>query len=162
MNFLKKILTKSNEENIYKNCIFVEEIVPLLSDKALTTNKTLYKIKKMVELNKFTIVSLNESDGYVKNQIVSMNKILSQNNIPIKVYDNKFLKGNFDENFSKNNYFKGDIYKFKELGDLGNISSMEKIRLVTDQYVIFDTGSDISLKSFEELDRLNKEKIKEY
>lgn len=161
MSFLKRILCKNNEDNIYKNCIFVEEIIPLLADKAVTTNKKLYKIKKMIEPNKFTIISLNENDGYIKNQIISMSKVLSQNNIPIKVYDNKFLNGDFDKNFTKKNYAIGDIYEFKDLGYLGNISSTEKIRLVTDQYVVFDTGSDISLKSFEELDRLNKEKIKE-
>lgn len=161
MSLLKKIFKIKNKKYIdpYKDCVFIEEIVPLFSDNAGTTNKRIYKIKNTIEPNNFIIGDINKDISYDKNKMINTKRLLSQDNILIKVYDNEFLKGNFNKEFVKNNYAKNDVYEFKELGYLGNISSVEKVRLVTDQYVIFDTGNSISIRSFDELNKLIKEKV---
>lgn len=161
MSLLKRIFKLKNKKEIdkYRDCIFVEEVSLLLQSKLKLTNKRIYKIKKTIDSNKFIVNIINHYNSYDENKIINTKKLLSQNNIPIKVYDDKFLKGNFNKEFVKDNYSKDDVYEFKELGYLENISSTEKVRLVTDQYVIFDTGHDILIRSFDELSRINKEKV---
>lgn len=163
MGILKRLFKNIKEENkevdIYKNCIFVKETMPFFSDIAKTTNKTISKVKRTLDEDKYLIYELYSYYKDEKTEIFSKRNLISQNTIPIKVYDEKFSTGIFDSNFEKDGFKKGDIYKFNALGYLGNISSIEKILLVTDQYVIFDNGNKVSLRTFDELKRSIKEKI---
>lgn len=130
--------------------VIVDEVIPIFHDYAKTANKTVYIFKKDLSDNKAEFSEGNST--YVK--IFNPNKFLSQNGIPIKIYEQDFNKGLFDITFEKNGYKVGALYEFNGLGYLGNLSNLCEIKLVTDQYVIFNCGKNVLLYSYKELNRL--------
>lgn len=134
--------------------IMVNEELPIFHDYARTTNKTIYKLEKLLEQNKAVFSTTYSQTTSVYNEL----DFITQKNIPIRIYDFAFKKGEFDVSFQKKGYRVGDIYRFWGLGYLGNIESRGIVKLVTDQYVVFDGGSNIFLYTYKELERLNKKK----
>lgn len=135
--------------------VLVEEVIPVYHDYAKTANKTIYRLKKVLGENKAEF-----TEGYSKyTKIYNPNKFITQNGVPIKAYDDDFNKGEFDLTFKKDGYEVGQFYEFKGLGYLGNLNKYCRIKLVTDQYVVFDSGKHASLYNYDELARLIKEEI---
>lgn len=135
--------------------VIVDEVIPVFHNYARTANKTVYRLQKVLGENKAKF-----TEGYSKStKIFNPNEFLTQNGVPIKIYDDNFNKGEFDLTFKKDGYEVGKCYEFKGLGYLGDLNKSCKIKLVTDQYVIFDNGNDTSLYSYEELTRLVKIEI---
>lgn len=150
-------LFKHLKKKICKNYgyIIVKEVLPIFYDYAKTTNKTVFRLEKSIEKNKAVFIS----DASSEIKVFSNSDFVTQNGKPIRVYDFIFKKGEFDINFQKEGYKVGDIYQFLGLGYLGNLDCRGVIKLVTDQYVIFDGGKSIFLYSYKELELLHKKYI---
>lgn len=135
--------------------VIVKEVIPIFHNQSQTANKTVYIFNKALDENKAEFVQ-----GYSKiTKIYHSNEFITQNGVPIKIYDDRFSRGKFDLEFKKEGYEVGKIYSFKGLGYLGNLNTSCKVKLVTDQYVIFDTANNISFYSYNELKKIVKEEI---
>lgn len=162
MNIFKKIFKK--QEKPFARCLFINESLPLFHNMAMNTNKRIYVIDS---LNSDKVVSACDIDSYgCYNSLMKCEKkkILSQNSNVIKIRKKKNAPYAFDEktidlDFEKDGYRVGDIYHFTDLGFISNLESTLKIHLVLDQYVVFEENNHYTFYSFEELERMPKEKV---
>ena len=140
---------------------WIEEVMPKFQDRASTTNKTIYTVTSLDSYGIAEVIKVPSGYGE-KTTEFKQNKVLTQKEIPIKFTKKGALKY-FDKHFSKNKYETGQVYVFEALGFLGNLESINQVKVVTDNYVIFDNKNygSLSTYSFEELERINpKLKIK--
>ena len=160
LNTIKNIKHKEKDPLIGQ--VYIEEILPIFHDHAMTTNKTLWYVNSVVSKDVVTVRDLELSRQFRASSLqtkqidLSAKRVLTQNGVPIKV--NK--KGKFiqpDLGFSKENYACGDFYAFSNLGYLGDVEGVSSVSLVTDQYVFFEdfNRKKPSIYSFKELKRIN-------
>lgn len=137
--------------------IIIDEVIPTFHDQARTSNKTVFRLKRVIAGNKALFV-----DKYNSEQVLFYHKqkLVSQNQTPIRTFDEKFNNGVFNKSFEKEGYVVNQMYEFRGLGYLGNLKDVLVVKLVTDQYVVFENSEGyIVLYSFEELNRLLKTRL---
>lgn len=150
---IRRRLTQKKDDRIGQ--AIITEILPRFTDRANSTNKTMWVVKDVLEGDIAEVFEIGWS-GNVKRMDTTNKIYLTQNGIPVK-FNKKGKMVEKDENFEKNGCQFGKICSFEALGYLGNFEKVEYVQMVTDQYVFFgETGSDESFaRSFEELEVLS-------
>lgn len=131
---IKKLFsTKPIDERVGQS--WITEVLPEFHDRAKTTNKTIWTIKKMITDDVAEVYRLNIPSS-TEHADISTKKMITQYGIPIR-FNEKGKLISYDASFEKEGYQEGQIYSFEGLGFLGDIDSIKKVFCVTDQYVFF-------------------------
>jgi hypothetical protein len=139
---------------------WVEEKMPLYSDRARSTNKEVLVVES-VEFE--DIVNVFQLESIEKHGIRRTKRgvrfrsgaVLTQNGVPLH-FDKKGRPHGGVPNFEKEGYKVNGVYHFERLGFLGDLEMVAKVWLVSDQYVLFRDWEDshLSVKSYRELSEL--------
>lgn len=148
---LKNWLKNTPIDQQKRGMSWITETLPMYHDRARSTNKTIWTIKKMMTDEVAEACRLGSSR--LEHKDIADMVMLSQNGIPIRFKPNGKLLSH-EPFFEKEGYKVGQIYSFERLGFLGDIDSIKQVFCVTDQYVLFKylDSKGISAVSFKELE----------
>jgi len=110
---LKQIFKKDPYSERIGNILFSKEVLPYFHETPPITNKTLYVVKrniddKMVMAYELGMLKMEDTILFLPQ------RVLTQDNIPIKAKDINLKCVQYNEQFTKENYQKGQIYLSKD------------------------------------------------
>lgn len=153
LSWIKNIfISKPVDERIGQS--YITEVLPTYHDRARTTNKTIWTIKKMITDDVAEVYRL-ESPSFTEHVDITKKEMITQDGVPIR-FNAKGKLISYDPLFSRHGYAKGQLYSFERLGFLGDLDAIKKVLCVTDQYVLFTKLDSDTLyeNTYQELDLL--------